>query len=251
MSQPYIIQIITNTKTFEIPIEVSNSITIFTISTDEYYINLLEAIMAYLKENSINIPKHICCQHPKSISKDSIKFDETPITSLLTSPKVKNELSDLKSTTSPVNFYQDENNSLGYLANWTSNKSIISNIGGNIEFDVPLVDGKKEGYGRWFHNNGKIKYFGDFVNDGPNGKNVVLYYNNGLIEYHGSMFEGKYHGWGKLWHFNGQQWYDGYFNHGMPDGEDCELYQQKRVIKYKGEIVNGITKTGMLWHRYY
>ena len=43
-----------------------------------------------------------------------------------------------------------------------TNKSIITNLDGIAEFECDLVNGKKEGYGRWIHKNGKIKYEGEF-----------------------------------------------------------------------------------------
>jgi hypothetical protein len=63
-------------------------------------------------------------------------------------------------------------------------KSHISHLKSNtVEFEAELVNGKKEGWGKWFHKCGKLRYEGFWKNDRPHGENVKIYYSNGNLEY--------------------------------------------------------------------
>ena len=122
---------------------------------------------------------------------------------------------------------------------------------GWVEFECEMLNGKKQGHGRWFHKNGKLRYEGEFHIDKPQSDNATFYYNNGSVEYCGKLLGGCYEGWGKLYHPNGMLWYDGEFDDNVPHGDDCVLYKKKRQTAYDGKITNGVTEDGKQWHTYF
>jgi len=71
------------------------------------------------------------------------------------------------------------------------------------EFVGTLLNGKKDGPGKEFWPNGKVRYEGGYLNDKNDGKNVVFHHPNGFVMFRGSVNQGVLEGMGELFHANG------------------------------------------------
>lgn len=218
-----ILQIATSEKNYPINLTPSqNSSSEFTITSPEDIISAIEGLFVYLKDHDINLPavtlEKIFSSSPTLGPKSKLKkYDEkssfktcqivdnkdtTPILEPIQCSPYPDPISDTNIEKSSPSFRSQNRDLFGSLTVKT-NKSQISNANGYVEFECDLINGKKDGYGRWLHKNGKIKYEGQFQNDGPHGEDLIVYYQNGFIEYQGNMYEGLYNGYGKLYHYNG------------------------------------------------
>ena len=96
---------------------------------------------------------------------------------------------------------------------------------------------KREKYGKFFNDKGKLIYEGDYKNDLKNGEGIY-YYNNG-DKYEGEWINGIREGKGIFYWKNGDKW-EGYFHNDLLDGEgmfynDVDSFP---VVYKKGENVS-------------
>ena len=128
------------------------------------------------------------------------------------------------------------NTSMSVSREWT--KVFYPN--GPLRYEGETLNGKFDGKGKLYHENGTLRHDGIFKNDGPHGvNNVVLYEENGRVSYEGSMFEGKREGNGKVYYGNGKQMYEGMFKNGGPDGENVTIFFANGVTLYEGRMEKG------------
>jgi len=84
-----------------------------------------------------------------------------------------------------------------------ASNATIYNKAGNVMFIGSLVNGKREGMGKVYHDNGELKYFGSFKNNKFSGEKCRIYYENGNIQYKGGLRDGKSEGIGQLYYESG------------------------------------------------
>ena len=72
---------------------------------------------------------------------------------------------------------------------------------GNIEYEGDFIDGKYEGNGTHYNEDGEY-YIGQWKNGLVHGKGIV-YYKNGKIKYEGELLNGKREGYGKFFYAEG------------------------------------------------
>lgn len=192
-----ILQIPTSEKLYEIPL-ASKSASTFSIVFQENIILAFEGLFLYMKDQNIKFPtkiiEKILEQFPTFVPKSILKPSRTtlmnPPTAFSTNSEQKHQRDYNKRDTmtlyNSTTNVPDINNQLIFETSMNvqkssdsptlpqdsrefyddltvrTNKSIITNLDGIAEFECDLVNGKKEGYGRWIHKNGKIKYEGEF-----------------------------------------------------------------------------------------
>ena len=100
-------------------------------------------------------------------------------------------------------------------------------------YEGEIIDGIREGYGKFFYNDGHI-YIGFWKNDIPNGKGN-LYLNKKLI-YEGDFINEQFEGEGKLMLKN-DEYYIGSFSKGEINGKG--EYFHKNGEKSVGQFING------------
>ena len=113
---------------------------------------------------------------------------------------------------------------------------------------------KKNGKGRDYYENGKIKYEGNFVDDKYEDKEAKYYYENGDLyigefkdgimngngiiystKFEGKFLDGEYSN-GKLYYDNGD-YYKGPFKNGKKEGKGKEYYKNNK-LKYEGKFID-------------
>ena len=148
----------------------------------------------------------------------------------------------------PVNLFKDQqNNTAGYGKEWREkqpkpNTFQYYDADGNMQYDATVFRGKKEGPGKHFYTDERLKFEGNFQNDGYHGDNCKVFYENGKVMYDGAINEGTYHGQGKEYYPNGQLLYEGRFKLGGPHNmESLTLYHPSGKIAYQGEMRRGKT----------
>ena len=127
------------------------------------------------------------------------------------------------------------------------------NIGIFIKKIIDIIENyKKNGKGRDYYENGKIKYEGNFLDDKYEDKEAKFYYENGDLyigefkngkpngngilystKYAGKFLDGKYYN-GKLYYGNGD-YYIGPFKNGKKEGKGKEYYKNGK-LKYNGKF---------------
>ena len=123
-------------------------------------------------------------------------------------------------------------------------------------FEGKLINGKRNGEGIEYYENGKIKFIGEYLNGKRNGQGKE-YYDNGEKKFKGVYLNGKRNGKGKEYYDNGKLKFEGeYLNGNKMKGkmhgryywdENFEFsgngvtkdYGDNGVIKFEGEILNG------------
>ena len=129
------------------------------------------------------------------------------------------------------------------------------NIGIFIKKIIDIIENyKKNGKGRDYYENGKIKYEGNFLDDKYEDMEAKFYNENGdlyigefkkgikngngiiySIKYEGKFLNGEYTN-GKLYYDNGD-YYIGPFKNGKKEGKGVEYYKNNK-LKYKGNFVD-------------
>ena len=137
----------------------------------------------------------------------------------------------------------------------------VNNIGIFIGIIIDIIMSfKKNGKGREFYVNGKIKYEGNFKDDeyedekaiyyyenedyyiGPfknskkNGKGKE-YYKNNKLKYDGNFKEDKYDDEKAIYYYENGEYYIGSFKEGKRNGKGIEYYEKDK-IKYDGNYLN-------------
>ncbi len=99
-----------------------------------------------------------------------------------------------------------------------------------------LTDGRLEGEGKEYDENGVLSYEGSFRAGLYNGTGSA--YENGVLVYTGDYAEGLRSGTGKLY-TNGNLFYEGQFQADVPSGEGTSYYAGGGIA-YRGEFANGV-----------
>ena len=160
------------------------------------------------------------------------------------------------------------NNVLIYEFDKKTNQGIIYDEYGTKIYEGGLLNGKKNGIGKEYYYNNKIKFDGEFkYNKKWTGKgydlkgNIKYEINNGsgsIIEYYdyylkekikfrGELLNGEINGLGKEY-FNktGKLSFEGEYKHGKKNGKGKEYYMEKKLkIKYDCEYLDGIKWQGI------
>ena len=145
-------------------------------------------------------------------------------------------INDLDKNSEQLN-YENGKYYRGKIINGKANgKGILYNEDGNIEYEGDFVDDKKEGKGILYNEEGNIEYEGDFVKDKFNGKGKY-YYENGNIEYEGDFVNGKFEGKGKGYYENGKIMYEGDFVNDKFEGKG-KYYDEDEDVMYEGDFKN-------------
>lgn len=118
-----------------------------------------------------------------------------------------------------------------------TNPVYIIEFNPNWGYHGELVDGKKEGMGSYFYQDGR-KYIGNFKNDLPNGEGE-FYNSEGALQFKGTWKDGNYQT-GKGFSFYNNKKYEGEYKNGKPNGFGVYSDTTGKVI------AKGIWKDGVL-----
>lgn len=114
-----------------------------------------------------------------------------------------------------------------------------------VLFTGRLEEGKMEGEGTLYDEEGNCIYQGEFQNNQYEGAGTA-YYKNGVVQYAGNFSGGKMDGQGREHYKNGVLKYRGQFAQGIYEGSG-KLYYKSGVLKYEGGFAQGIYEgTGRL-----
>ena len=134
---------------------------------------------------------------------------------------------------------------------------IINTINNDIIFECEYLKGKKNGIGKEYYKDGKLKFEGEYLNGKRNGIGK-RYYNDGKLLSEGEYLNGekigifkKYYSDGKLLsegeYLNGKKWnikeYDknGNIINELKNGKGYfNIYNKYNNLIYEGEFINGL-----------
>ena len=88
-------------------------------------------------------------------------------------------------------------------------------------FEGKLINGKRNGEGIEYYENGKIKFIGEYLNGKRNGQGKE-YYDNGEKKFEGVYLNGKRNGKGKEYYDNGKLYFEGEYLNGARYGKGKE-----------------------------
>ena len=114
------------------------------------------------------------------------------------------------------------------------NKKDIKSNKNSIYYEGDFVNGKKEGKGKLFYDNGEY-YIGDFLNDKRNGKGII-YHKDDSFKYIGDFENDKLKGKGEL--INNKFHYLGDIDDGFPNGKGSLQINEYNIF-YEGDFVEG------------
>ncbi len=128
-----------------------------------------------------------------------------------------------------------------------------------IQFEGRLVNGKADGSGTEYYENGGVQFVGEFVEGAYEGEGI-LYYEDGSVEYCGWFADGRFEGVGEYTDeedrvysgvfengtitgygtltVGGNKYYEGNFSHGMIDGEG-KMFDPGGAVRYCGSFTDG------------
>ena len=106
---------------------------------------------------------------------------------------------------------------------------------GNIEYAGQFINGEFEGYGTYFFEDGS-RYEGMLINGKFKGQGT-LYDENGNIAYKGQYINDNREGQGTLYDENGNVKYEGQFIDGKLEGQGT-LYDKNGNVEYEGQFIN-------------
>lgn len=128
-----------------------------------------------------------------------------------------------------------------------------------IQFEGRLKNGKADGSGSEYYENGRYQFVGEFVEGVYEGEGI-LYYEDGSVEYRGEFADGRFEGVGEYTDENsrvysgvfengaitgygtltvgGSKYYEGIFSHGVIDGEG-KMFDPDGVTRYSGRFTDG------------
>ena len=106
-----------------------------------------------------------------------------------------------------------------------------------IQYEGEHFNGKREGLGKYFDQESKYYYIGEFKKGYFNGKGIIYNSVEDKIIYEGDFINDKYEGRGKLFYDNGD-YYIGQFRNNLEHGKGIEYYSNGN-IKYKGCYIDG------------
>ena len=106
-----------------------------------------------------------------------------------------------------------------------------------IQYEGEHFNGKREGLGKYFDQESKYYFIGEFANGYLNGKAIIYNSSDDKILYEGDFINGKFEGRGKLFYDNGN-YYIGQFRNHLQHGKGVE-YDSNGNIQYKGGFIDG------------
>ena len=136
----------------------------------------------------------------------------------------------------------------GRTFNFTLSSSFKKEYYGNekLRFEGAVIESKKEGTCKWYHENGQLKESTVWHNDFPTGK-ILKYHPNGQKLAEAMVINGAKEGKTTLWHENGQISEVLYYSNDMITGEYI-TYHPNGQIHEKGTFENS-ERVGK-WEKY-
>jgi antitoxin component YwqK of YwqJK toxin-antitoxin module len=125
------------------------------------------------------------------------------------------------------------------------NKGWCSN--GNLEYEIPYIDGKIHGIFKEWHSNGNLMYEIPYINGKEHGI-WKHWYDNGILRNEKSYVDGKLHGILKGWYKNGNLECEHSFINGDEHGIFKDWYENGN-LKYEKSYING--KKHGIWKIWY
>lgn len=122
-----------------------------------------------------------------------------------------------------------------YLNTFTG-KIKLTNRSGVLVYEGEMVEGKCNGSGSQYDDEGNLIYQGEFSEDTYTGDGA-LYDSEGVLIYKGEMLSNQFDGYGKRYYY-GELVYEGDFSKGLYNGSGS-LYENGK-LKYAGNFVQGI-----------
>ena len=112
---------------------------------------------------------------------------------------------------------------------------------GNILYEGGFIGGQRRGSCKIYDKNGSLEFEGD-IEEGV-GEHMITglgkYYSRGILRYEGSFEKGKYHGIGKSYWDNSNIRYEGSFVKGTIHGTG-KSYHEDGTLEYEGDFEKGI-----------
>lgn len=128
-----------------------------------------------------------------------------------------------------------------------------------IQFEGRLENGKADGGGSEYYENGGYRFVGEFARGTYEGEGI-LYYEDGSVEYRGGFADGRFEGVGEYAGENGRvysgvfengaitgygtltvgggKYYEGNFSHGVIEGEG-KMFRSDGAVRYDGSFTDG------------
>ena len=147
--------------------------------------------------------------------------------------------------------YDIEGNKIYELINGNGPVKEYQEDFGFPSFEGEYLNGKRNGKGKEYDHNGKVKYEGEYLNGKRNGKGKEYVYSNFKLQieeyspekkieyigtcliYDGEYLNGKRNGKGKEYRTNGRLIYDGEFSNGKRSGKG-KFYDDYGNLKFEG-----------------
>ena len=112
-------------------------------------------------------------------------------------------------------------------------------IGEINEFKEPQGEGEIQYFEKDNYEMHPVHYKG-YINRGPHGENVTLYYANKKVWYKGSMKYGYCEGYGTDYYLRGNMRYKGFYKNGGPNGSNLTVYPCSHFSSgYYGNMIEG------------
>ena len=114
----------------------------------------------------------------------------------------------------------------------------------NLIYDGEYLNGKRNGIGKEYNENGKLIYEGEYLNGKKIGKGKIYDINGNLIIFEGEYINGEINGKGKIYDENDKLIFEGGYLNGKKNGK-CKEYDENNKLIYEGDYLNGKKK----WER--
>ncbi len=125
---------------------------------------------------------------------------------------------------------EQKDNSKNVVIQWT-----LKNGTGSVIYEGEIVDGKQEGNGTSYTDQGKKKYEGQWDNGEAQGNGKLYYESNGQVQYEWAFNNGKPEWRGKWFYQNGTLAYDWLFEDGKPEGTG-KLFNLSGGVIFEGQF---------------
>jgi antitoxin component YwqK of YwqJK toxin-antitoxin module len=137
-----------------------------------------------------------------------------------------------------VYHHELKNKHNGRTFNFTLSSSLKKKYheNGEVRFEGAVIENKKEGTCKWYHENGQLSELSIWHNDLPTGK-ILMYHPNGQKSTEANAVNGIREGKAILWHDNGQVSEVLYYSNDLINGEYISYYPNGQ-IKEKGTFEN-------------
>ena len=111
------------------------------------------------------------------------------------------------------------------------------NMQGKMKFEGKYLNGKRNGKGKEYDDLGNLIFEGEYL-DGKRKKGLVKEYfniNKSLVEFEGEYKNGKKSGKGKKYRFHGSLDFEGEYLNGRKNGKGKEYNTSNGKLKFEGE----------------